>query len=299
MYFGIDIGGTSIKYGIIDNNMKIVEKWSVPTETMSEEALLCQLSNIITETAKKYSFDFVGIGAPGYVNDATGIIEGSGNTPFKHTQVKGYLESATGHKVLLGNDANCAAIAEYVLGDKKVNNSIMLTLGTGVGGGIILNNSLYCGTNGCAGELGHMVIVHDGLECGCGKKGCFEQYASTTALIRMTKDEIENGSSLMAQEMKDRLDEVDGKCVFEYRKRGCEGADRVIKQYIDYLVCGVENIIDILAPDEIVLAGGITNDKDILMPYIKAIFSGRCDIRISKLKNDAGLYGAALLGYKS
>lgn len=298
MYFGIDIGGTSIKYGIVDEELNIIEKYSVPTERASEEALLEQLCEIALSMAKKHSFDYIGIGAPGYVNDTTGIISGSGNTPFKNTNVKAYVEHKTGKKVILGNDANCAALGEYLKSDGSVSDSVMLTLGTGVGGGIILNKKLYTGSCGVAGELGHMAIVYGGLECCCGRRGCLEQYASATALIRMTKAEIKNGESLMACEMKDKIDTVDGRTVFDYVKKGCSGADKVLKEYTDYLVYGMENIIDILNPNEIILAGGITGDKDLLMEYINKSFSKRCKIRIAVLKNDAGLFGAAMLGYE-
>ncbi|MBE6623589.1 MAG: ROK family protein [Ruminococcaceae bacterium] len=298
MYFGMDIGGTCIKYGIVDTNLQIVEKAKEPTEKTSENALLEQLCNIAYKMSKKYNFEYIGICAPGYVNDKDGIISGSSNTPFKNTGVKEYIEKKTGKKVFLSNDANCAAYGEYLFGDRSVSNSIMLTLGTGVGGGIILNRKLYVGSEYRAGELGHMVIVNDGEKCGCGKFGCLEQYASATALVRMTKEQIENGSGIMSEELKGKCTSVDGTTVFNYYKKGCSDAEEVLNQYTRFLVCGIENYIDIFNPDEIVLSGGITNDSDILMTFINKTFSGRCKIRISKLKNDAGLFGAALLGYQ-
>ena len=299
MYFGIDIGGTCVKYGIVDYELRIVEKSKKPTEKTSEKALLDQLCNIAEEMSLKYDFDYIGICAPGYVNDNDGIICGSSNTPFKNTNVKEYVERKTGKRVLLSNDANCAAYGEYLYGDKSIENSIMLTLGTGVGGGIILDKKLFVGSECRAGELGHMVIVSGGEKCGCGKRGCLEQYASATALIRMTKEQIKDGDGLMSKELKDKYDAVDGKTVFHYLARGCTDAEKVLSRYAGYLVCGIENYIDIFNPDEVVLAGGITNDSEVLLSYINKTFSGRCNIRIAQLKGDAGFYGAALLGYEN
>lgn len=297
MYFGIDIGGTNIKYGIIDENLNVVEKNKLPTKTSSEKDLLDQLYEISTEMAEKYDFEYIGIGAPGYVDNTAGTISGSSNTPFKNTNVRDYLEEKTGKKILIGNDANCAAYGEFVTSDKSVSNSIMLTLGTGVGGGIILDKRLYTGSEYKGGELGHMVIICGGKKCGCGKRGCLEQYASATALVEMTKEKISDGCGIMSEEMRDKLFEVDGNTVFEYYRKNCPDAIHVLNKYTEYLVCGIENYIDIFDPDEIILAGGITNEDDILINLIKNKFSGRCDLKISSLKNDAGFYGAAMLGY--
>ena len=300
MYLGIDIGGTAVKYGIIDENFNIIEKASFPTKKDSDSELLNDICSAVNSFSSKYDFPYVGIGSPGYVDNKNGIIYGTSNLPFKKTKVSEYITDHTGKTVYLGNDANCAAYGEFMcnpLASEKIN-SVTLTLGTGVGGGIIIEGTIYSGSNGMAGEIGHMVIEKNGLPCSCGKRGCFEQYASATALIRLTREAIKNGSGTMACEMKDKIDKTDGKTVFRYVEKGCSDAEKVIREYAKYLSVGIDNIADIFAPDEIVLAGGITNEKDVLLKYVSEYFSGRCSLRIANLKNDAGFIGAALLGIK-
>lgn len=296
MYFGIDIGGTAVKYGVIDENFAVIEKSSFPTEKSSAEALLDKICEVTLQEIKKFSFPYIGIGVPGIIDSSKGIIIESGNLPFDNTNAAEYISERVGKPVYIGNDANCAAYGEYCHTKKAVKNSVMLTLGTGIGGGIILDGKIYTGTNGYAGEIGHMVIVHGGIQCPCGKRGCFEQYASATALVRITKEAIKSGNGIMSKEMSGKLDNVDGKTVFEYAARNCKEAQDVLDKYAGYLAAGIENIIDILAPDEIVLAGGITNEKAALTDCLSKYLSGRCNLRIADLKNDAGFIGAALLG---
>lgn len=295
MYFGIDIGGTSVKYGTINENLNIVEKSSFPTIKASDTELMNKICEVVLCEAQKYNFPYVGIGVPGIIDNIRGIIKGSGNLPFDNTNAAEYISRRTGKPVYIGNDANCAAYGEYRHAKNAAKNSVMLTLGTGVGGGIIIDGKIYTGTSGYAGEIGHMVIVHNGIQCSCGKRGCLEQYASATALIRMTKAAIKDGDGIMSEEMHEKLGEVDGKTVFKYAARGCAQAAAVLDEYTSFVAIGIENIVDILAPDEIVLAGGITNDKAALTASLSKHLSGRCNIRIADLKNDAGFIGAALL----
>ncbi len=219
MYLGFDIGGTSVKYGTVDDKFNIIEKASFPTDKDSDIKLLDKICDIISVLTKKYYIPYVGIGAPGYVDTKNGIIEGSSNTPFKHTSVVEYVENKTGVRTIIGNDANCAAYGEYLYGQTDTENFVMITLGTGVGGGIIINGKLFTGSSGLAGEIGHIVIRHAGLKCPCGKRGCFEQYASATALIRMTKHEIKKGDGKMARELKNSISSTDGRTVFDYAKK--------------------------------------------------------------------------------
>ncbi len=299
MYLGFDIGGTSVKYGIIDENFNIIEKSNFETDRNSAENVLNKICSVILEFKDKYSFEYVGIGAPGFVDSENGIVKGSSNTPFKNTHVVKYIEEKTGVKTLIGNDANCAAYGEYVAGRKKSKNFVVITLGTGVGGGIVIEKNLYIGSVGFAGEIGHIVLHHNGIPCSCGKKGCFEQYSSATALIRMTKDKIKNGSSLLSKEMADKIDEVDGKTVFNYEETGCSDAIEVLDEYGSYLADGIESIYSLLQPDEIILAGGITNQKEQLMKYVSKHLVSDVKVSVATLASDAGLIGAAILGYKA
>ncbi len=296
MYLGFDIGGTSIKYGIVDDNFNIIEKASFPTDKNSDTKLLDEICDVISVLTKKYDIPYVGIGAPGYVDTKHGIIEGSSNTPFKHTSVVEYVEKKTGIRTIVGNDANCAAYGEYLYGQTDTENFVMITIGTGVGGGIIINGKLFTGSSGLAGEIGHIVTRHAGLKCSCGKRGCFEQYASATALIRMTKHEVRNGDGTMACDLKNSIDSIDGRTVFDYAKKGCADAEAVLDRYAKYLVDGIESICALLQPDAIILAGGITNDKELLMKYISKYYKGSSVVKIAKLTSNAGLIGAAMIG---
>ena len=296
MYLGFDIGGTSVKYGIVDENYNIIEKASFATEKESDIKLLDDICNVVDELSKKYDFPYIGIGAPGLVDPKNGIIAGSSNTPFKYTKVVEYIESKTGIKTYIGNDANCAAYGEFLYGETDTDNFVMITIGTGVGGGIIINGKLFTGNSGLAGEIGHIVIRHDGHKCPCGKRGCYEQYASATALIKRTKDMVIKGDGPMAIEYKDKTDTIDGRVVFDCIRKGYEDAEKVLDKYTKYLVDGIESICALLQPDAIILAGGITNDKEIMMEYISKYYKGDCPVKIAKLMGDAGLIGAAFIG---
>lgn len=296
MYIGIDVGGTSVKWGILDDELNIVEKSSFPTCKNSDMELLEEICAVINEKKLKYDFKYVGMGSPGCVDTKNGIISGSANTPFKNTPAADIVKKKTGLPLIAGNDANCAAYGEYVFSDTKSENLVMITLGTGVGGGIVMDGKLYTGTRGFAGEIGHMIISHNGAECACGRHGCFEAYASATALIRMFRERIiAEGGKLSGVEISP--DAINGKNAFELAEQGNVAANEILDQYASYLATGINNIEMIFDPGEIVLAGGITNDKEALMkylePYIKNI---SCKISVSKLKNDAGFIGAALLG---
>lgn len=298
MYIGIDIGGTNVKYGVVDENCKIYEKHSVVTEKSSDVALMNALSDICISLKEKYDIKGIGIGAPGYVDSKNCIFQSANNLPFNNTDVKKLVGEKVGLPVYIGNDANCASLGEYYAGGKVADNMIMITLGTGVGGGIIIDGKLYTGTNGLAGELGHMSIVMDGKPCGCGMKGCLEQYASVTALLQQANEAISaNPDGMMAKELKAKGEEVSGRNLFAYADKGYDDAVAILDNYTRYLASGLESYVYIFQPDEIVLAGGITNDEAILMNSLNKSFSGRCKIRVSCLKSDAGLVGAAALAF--
>lgn len=294
MYIGIDVGGTSVKWGIIDNQLNIVEKSSFPTNKESDIALLQDICAVVNEKKKKYKFDYVGIGSPGLVDSSLGVIKGSSNTPFKNTNAADIITRLTGLKAYVENDANCAAFGEFCASGATLKNVIMLTLGTGVGGGIIIDGKLFSGSSGKGGELGHMIISHGGKKCPCGRNGCFEAYASVTALIKMFRERLEKDGTIGGAKLS--AEEIDGKKIFELASFENEVACSLLSEYFSYLASGIDTLINIFDPELIVLAGGITNQKETLIKHLQPHLKPEWNIQISRLGNDAGFIGAALLG---
>lgn len=294
MYIGIDVGGTSVKWGIVDNQLNIVEKSSFPTNKESDIALLQDICAIINEKKKKYTFDFVGMGTPGFVDSVNGVIKGSSNTPFKNTRAAEIITKLTGLKAYVDNDANCAAYGEFCASGASLKNVVMLTLGTGVGGGIIIDGKLFSGSSGKGGELGHMIIAHGGKKCTCGRNGCLEAYASVTALIKMFRERLEKDGSIGGVKL--TPEEIDGKRIFDIASTNNKVACELLDEYFSYLASGIDTIENIFDPEMIVLAGGITNEKETLMKHLTPHIRPDWNIQISQLGNDAGFIGAALLG---
>ena len=314
---GIDLGGTNVAAGIVDSDYKIIVKSSVPTRAdhpaeviVDDIAGLCRL--LCDEAGIALSeIESVGIATPGIANNTTGVVEYANNLPFRNFPIAALLRqklniSASVH---IANDANAAAWGEAVAGAAKgTSNSVMITLGTGVGGGIIIDNKIYTGFNYAGGELGHIVIEYNGVPCTCGRRGCWESYSSATALIRMTREKIAEcekaGRPTLMTEMVARKGKVTGRTACDAMRMGDEPAREVYDTYISYLVCGLVNIVNIFQPEVISLGGGISNEGQ---PLIDSIMAGiraeqyggigvaQTDIRIAELKNDAGIIGAAAL----
>ena len=283
---GIDLGGTNIAAGIVDEQYNIVVKDSVPTnakrpadEITADMAALCRK---LCKDAKisLSDIEFVGMATPGTANRASGVIEYANNLPFfmypMCEKLSGMLD---GTKVLIENDANAAAKAEAMAGvAKDAKYSVMITLGTGVGGGIVLDGQVYSGFNFAGAELGHIVIEKDGRPCSCGRKGCWEAYSSATGLINMTRDKIEEcrktgRTTLMEKMISGDLDHISGKTSFSAAKQGDEAGAEVVNEYIDYLACGLANIINIFQPDVLSIGGGICREGDYLLnPLNERVF---------------------------
>jgi glucokinase len=222
--------------------------------------------------------------------------------------VKKFSECLAVKRVLVENDANAAAMGEAIAGSGKgVNTFIMVTLGTGVGGGIIIDGKIYSGFNYAGGELGHMVIEHNGRACTCGRKGCWETYSSATGLITMTKEYMmTNKNSLMWKLVDNDIDNVGGKTAYKAAAMGDMTARAVCAEYTDYLACGLANIINIFQPEVISLGGGVSNEREeyLVRPIIEKAskdqytknIDKKTEIRVALLKNDAGIIGAAALG---
>lgn len=310
---GVDLGGTNIVVGVIDGNYKIVAKAQRKTNAPRAAAgIFDDMADAIKEAMEKAGItkedvESVGVGTPGSVNKEDELIEFANNLGFDNVPAYKMLRERTGfQKVYFDNDANCAALGEAVAGcGKGVKSLVMITLGTGVGSGIIANGKLITGLNYAAGEMGHTVIKYNGLQCNCGRKGCWEKYSSATALIQQTIDAMrENTDSLMWDLVDNDVTRVNGRTAFEAARRGDVAARAVVNQYVAYLGCGISNVVNIFQPDMVCVGGGIGNEKEnLLAPTRKVLASERYSIHAKKqtqlvaaeLGNDAGVIGAALL----
>ena len=309
---GVDLGGTNIAVGVVDENLKIIGRGKVKTRCPRPAAEIFDDIALAVQMAVKdagISMDdvvSVGVGTPGSVNKANGYIEFANNLDFNQVPAKEMLETRIGKTVYLDNDANCAALGEAVAGcGKGVGNFVAVTLGTGVGSGIIIGGKIVTGVNYAAGEMGHMVINVDGIQCNCGRRGCWEQYASATALIAQTKDAMrKNQDSVMWQLVKDNIDMVNGRTAFDAMRMNDAAGKEVVDKYIMYIATGVINIINALQPEIICIGGGISHEGDFLLdPLNKLIQRERYSVYATtqtkivaaELGNDAGIFGAALL----
>ena len=309
---GVDLGGTNIAVGVVSEDLKIVGRGSVktraprPAEEIFDDikvAVDLAMADAGITTADVIS---VGVGTPGTVNKNNGYIEFANNLKFKQVPAKDMLEKLLGVTVYLDNDANCAALGEAVAGSGKGSkNFVAITLGTGVGSGIIIDGKIINGSNFAAGEMGHMVICVDGKPCNCGRNGCWESYASATALIAQTKEAmINNPNSAMWQIVNNDIDAVNGRTAFDAMRMNDEAGKAVVDKYVYYVASGIINIINALQPEFICVGGGIANEKETLLAPIRehvererySRYADKQTLIVSaELGNDAGIYGAALL----
>lgn len=290
---GIDIGGTEIKLGVLSSEKELIYQTSIPTVCESSEALIQSITNACRGIINDYSITGIGVGTPGTIKD--GLVSAV-NLPFKNIDLANVLEAIFKIPVKISNDANCAALAESVCGAaKNANNIVMISLGTGIGGGIIIDGKIYTG-GGSAGEIGHMPIAYGGAKCPCGEKGCFEQYASVTALINAAETAAANApESLLAKLCGENNGKLNGVLFFKALKDGCPEAATVLDKYTDCLAAGIKGLVNIFDPDMVVLSGGITNAGDALLSCLNKKIGSDITIKISELKSNAGTIGAALL----
>ncbi len=311
---GIDLGGTNIAVGLVNEFCRIVVKKSTPTQANrpSDEitADMARLCLEVCAEAKTSITDIesIGIATPGIANLDNGCVEYSCNLPFRRYPIVKTLASMLdipSDKVKIANDANAAAYGEAVAGAARgASDSIMVTLGTGVGGGIILGGKIFTGFNHAAGEIGHIVIETNGALCGCGRRGCWEAYSSATALIRMTKEKIAECEKEGRYTMMSETDRVTGRTACDAMRAGDPAAKEVYDKYVYYLATGLANMINIFQPEIISLGGGVSNEGqsliDALLPIIRkeqygTDFLVNTQIRIAELGNDAGMIGAAMM----
>ena len=309
MYIGIDLGGTNIAAGLVSEEGKILVQASTPTMNEREAIeIVKDMAMLIDKLTSEYGIDKseikgVGIGSPGSIDFDNGVVVYSNNLKMEKFPLAEELNKLTGLRVSVDNDANCAAMGEYVEYEDKVKNFIFVTLGTGVGSGIIVDGKMLHGFNGAAGEGGHIVIVHDGEPCSCGRNGCWEAYASVTALIRQTKAAMEKDpDSLMHKVAKDE-GKVSGMTSFVAAKQGDKTAQEVVKQYAIYVAEGLTNLENIFQPEMICVGGGISREGDYLLDPVREFvtkngynkYMKKTEIVTAKLFNDAGIIGAAMI----
>jgi len=314
-YIGVDLGGTNIAVGITDENGNIIKKGKVPTqkerhsdEIVADMGALC--TSLVAEAGLTFDdITSVGVAAPGSVDPASGEIKYANNiNMFHYPLAKKLMEHIPVKKVYLENDANAAALAEAKAGAGKGHKDvIMITLGTGVGGGIVIGGKLYSGFNYAGAELGHVVIEYNGRPCTCGRKGCWEAYSSATALIEMTKEKMaETRDTVMWEMCENGAKKVSGRTAFNAAKKGDKAGLEVVEKYIDYLACGITNMVNIFQPEVLCIGGGVCGEGDYLLEplgkivdrdqYGSAAHDDKTQIKIAELGNDAGIIGAALLG---
>jgi len=312
-YIGVDIGGTGIKAGIVDEKGNIILKSSVPTEKgIDYKGLAKSIYNLLQTVladARIAADDIksIGMGCPGTIDAKNGMVVYANNINLTNAPLCEELKKYIDKPIYIDNDANCAALGEFfALGDDTVSDFVAITLGTGIGGGVVINKKLYSGFKGAGAELGHMVIEKGGEGCSCGRKGCWEAYASATALIRETKKAADkNPASYIAKLIEENGGNANGKMVWDAKEAGDETAQKVIDQYVENLSEGLANIINSFRPEIIAIGGGVCRQGDNLLNPLKDALKGKIyggdltessRIEIAKLGNDAGIIGAAFLG---
>ncbi len=308
MYIGIDLGGTNIAAGIVDENGKILAKASLPTKAGRDYTEIvkdmAKLSKDITEKAGYDMSDIksIGIGSPGTIDSANGVVVFSANLNMEKAPVADELRKYFDIPIHMENDANAAAYGEYIACGHDADSFVFITLGTGVGGGIIINKKIYRGFNNAGAEIGHMTLSMGGEECTCGKKGCFEAYASVTALKRQTKKMMDMCPDSMMHEWVREKGHISGRTAFECAKKGDKAAKEVRDTYIRYIAEGIVSTVNIFQPELLVIGGGISKEGDVILTPLKEYvykydfnkFMPKTDIKIASLFNDAGIVGAAM-----
>ena len=314
---GVDLGGTNIAVGIVNEKFEIVAQGSVPTGAdregvaiVDDMAALCK-KLIADHGLTEADIASLGIASPGIVDDESGFVIYANNLHFVNFPILPLLRERLAIKEMhIENDANAAAWGEAVAGAAKGSkSSVMITLGTGVGGGIVDGGKVFKGFNSAAGELGHIVIQVDGRPCSCGRKGCWEAYSSATGLINMTKERLaeckEQNRATVMTEIAAQKGKVNGRTAFDGMRAGDAAATEVVNEYVKYLASGIASMINIFQPEVLSIGGGISGEGQFLLDLVTPIVTNEMyggdfikptKIVIAELGNDAGIVGAAFLG---
>ena len=307
---GVDLGGTNIVVAVVEESGKILTTLTRPTKReRTAEEIFDEIAKMCKELIQEYSLDpkslrGIGVGIPGSIQKKEGVIAYANNLQTTGFKAKAYLEERLDYPVMLANDADCAALGEVIAGGAKgCEDAVVFTLGTGVGGGIIIHQKIFSGYYDGGAEIGHQIIERNGRECSCGNKGWLEAYASATALIKRAKEVAsQNPESLLYKKADQDIKKMNAKIVFDAANEGDSLAKALVEEYIEYLAIGVANAINVFKPQVILIGGGISKQKEALtLPLTKKVEKmvyGRerlTKIKVATLGNDAGLIGAAML----
>jgi len=311
-YIGIDLGGTNIAVGVVTEDGKILETLSIPTRAERDYTeIVKDMAEVSKKVVENAGIDMsevkaVGIGCPGSVDNEKGECAYANNLKMEHAMIADEFRKYLDLPVNLENDANAAALGEYEVNGNGAKSYVFITLGTGVGGGVIIDGKIYRGFNGVGAELGHTVMVAGGEDCTCGRKGCWESYASVTALIRQTKKAMEENSDTIMHDMVKEEGKISGKTAFIAAKKGDKVATEVVNKYFEYIAEGITNMINIFQPEKIVIGGSISKEGEYLLKPIREFvakydynrYMTKAQIEIATLFGDAGIIGAALSAKK-
>lgn len=308
-YIGIDLGGTNIKGGMVTTQPKVIVKTSIPTEAdKGPEHVLDRICEAVENVRKRSGLSReliggIGVGSPGTLDIKSGVVLYPPNLPgWRNVPLVEHVSKKTGMQAVLENDANAAAYGEYWAGAAKgAESMVMFTLGTGIGGGIIVHGRLVHGNTDCAAELGHIVIEVDGRECPCGNRGCLERYASANALATRFAEAVRAGEKSVLADRVNAGEHVDSKMIYEAATDGDELANKLYWETGTYLGIGVVNLLHTINPARVVLSGGLIGAGELLMRPVRETVEKRalpdaqrnCVICFATLGEDAGLIGAA------
>ncbi len=310
MYIGIDLGGTNIAGGLINDSGHIVKKFSTPTlSERGSDAVIDDIYMLIKKLMDNNPTDeeieSVGIGIPGIADPHTGVVLTCVNINWYNVPLREKLHEKIDCPIFIDNDATVAGVAEFIVAQKgKYENAVLLTLGTGIGGGILYDGKVVSGFHGIGSEVGHMIIGENFYDCNCGRNGCLETFASSTAIIRYAKHLLEDyeGESLILEMTAGNLDQINGEIIFNAAKAGDAIGNKVVDRLVRYLSIGIMNIISVVDPEVVVLGGGISLAGSYLVDKITIELtklryfknSNIAKIELAKLQNDAGIIGAAM-----
>ncbi|GAA0417029.1 MAG: ROK family glucokinase [Bacillota bacterium] len=306
---GVDVGGTTAKLGFINNQGDILRKWEIPTITENEGIQI--VDDIWNSIERQLSHDQytndqvlgIGVGAPGFIEDETGFVYEAVNIGWKNYDLGNQLKQRSNLPVFVENDANIAVLGENWKGaGNQARNLVAITLGTGVGGGIITNGQIVNGEAGIGGEIGHITIDIDGYTCNCGRIGCLETIVSATGIVRQAMEKAENQSGLLATYISEH-GSITAKDVFQFAAAGDKSAREIVKNTADVLGMAISNIGTIVNPAKVLIGGGVSKAGEAFLYDIRESFdkyalsrvSENCELKLAQLGNDAGIIGAAFL----
>ncbi len=309
---GIDLGGTNIVVGVVDENYHLIATAKCKTNTpRPADEIIADMARVSLEAVSTAGLtmndiDGVGVGSPGTCNSETGVVERAANLGFINEPLQEKLQKLLDKPVHIENDANAAAYGEMLAGASRgTSHSMCITLGTGVGGGAIVDGKIFSGHNFAGGEFGHTVIVADGQPCSCGRRGCWEAYSSATALIRQTKEAMDAHKGSIMWKLSDNGTNVNGRTAFDAMRAGDQAGKQVVEQYIRYLACGMTNMVNIFQPEVLCVGGGISHEGETLLAPVREVIAkeqfaqttiSKTRLIAAELGNDAGIIGAAYAG---